>query len=103
MWSSCSDRDQEWVSEKNVVDPEDVELAWTRLRDFLTKEVSISVYDPIRGRFSSQELYAILQVVFATPTQEVLPELCLILVWTRKSLVGIWVWSTQEGRELRRG
>ena len=57
------------VSEKNLVDPEHVLLTLKRLRDFLveseTKEVSIPVYDPKRGKLKPRELYAILHVVFA--------------------------------------
>ena len=57
------------VSERNVVDAEQVVLVLTRLRDFLVetgiKEVSIPVYDPNRGRLNPRELYAILHVVFA--------------------------------------
>ena len=41
------------VSEINVIDPEHVMLALTRLRDFLVergiKEVSMPVYDPKKG------------------------------------------------------
>ena len=80
MLSYCSERDREWdwqrwcflvtkVSEKNLVDPEHVLLTLKRLRDFLveseTKEVSIPVYDPKRGKLKPRELYAILHVVFA--------------------------------------
>ena len=56
------------VSERNVIDPEHVVLALTRLGDFLvergTCEVSVPVYDPNRGRLNPRELYAILHVVF---------------------------------------
>ena len=55
------------VSERNVVDPEYVMLALTRLRDFLVergiRELSMRVYDPNRGRLNPSELYAILHVV----------------------------------------
>ena len=44
------------VSERNMIDPEHVMLALTRLRDFLVerwiKEVSMPVYDPDRGRLN---------------------------------------------------
>ena len=57
------------VSERNVIDPEHVLLALTRLRDFLVergiREVSIPVYDPKSGKLNPRELYAILHVVFA--------------------------------------
>ena len=56
------------VSERNVIDPELVVLALTRLRDFLfergTCESSVPVYDPNRGRLNPRELNAILHVVF---------------------------------------
>ena len=52
-----------------MIDPENVVLELTRLRNFLVergiREVSIPVYDPTRGRLNPVELYAILQVVFA--------------------------------------
>ena len=55
------------VSERNVIDPEHVMLALTRLRDFLVergiRELSMRVYDPNRGRLNPRELYAILHVV----------------------------------------
>ena len=57
------------VSERNTIDPEQVMLALTRLRDFMIErritEVSMPVYDPNRGKLSPRELYAILHVVFA--------------------------------------
>ena len=57
------------VSERNVIDPEHLKLALTRLRDFLVergiKEVPMPVYRPNRGRLKPRELYAILHVVFA--------------------------------------
>ena len=49
------------------MEPEQVVLAMTRLRDFLaergSKEVSISVYNPNRGRLNPRELYANLNLV----------------------------------------
>ena len=57
------------VSERNTIDPEHVMLALTRLRVFMVErgimEVSMTVYDPNRGKLSPRELYAILHVVFA--------------------------------------
>ena len=57
------------VNDRNIIDPEHVILALTRLRDFMIErgivEVSMPVYDPNRGKLSSRELYAILHVVFA--------------------------------------
>ena len=57
------------VSEINVIDPENVVLALTRLRDFLVergvREVSLPVYDPNRGRLNPRELYVFLHVIFA--------------------------------------
>ena len=57
------------VNDRNTIDPEHVMLALTRLRDFMIErgitEVSMSVYDPNRGKLSPRELYAILHVVFA--------------------------------------
>ena len=54
--------------ERNVVDPEHVMQALTRLRDFLVergiKKVSMPVYDPNWGRLNHRELYAILHVVY---------------------------------------
>ena len=48
------------VSERNVIDPEHVMLALAGLRDFLVErainEVSMPVYDPIRGRLNPREL-----------------------------------------------
>ena len=53
------------ISERNMINPELVMLALTRLRDFLVKrgigEVSMPVYDPNRDRLNPRELYAILQ------------------------------------------
>ena len=57
------------VNERNMIVPEHVILALTRLRDFMVergiREVSMPVYDPNRGRLNPKELYAILHVVFA--------------------------------------
>ena len=57
------------VNDRNMIDPEHVMMALTRLRDFMIErgitKVSMPVYDPNRGRLSPRELYAILHVVFA--------------------------------------
>ena len=51
------------------VDPEDLVLSLTRLRDFLqereVRELSLPVYDPNRGRLHPRELYALIHVIFA--------------------------------------
>ena len=56
------------VSERNMIDPEHVVLALTRLKDFLveigTCELSVPVYNPNRGRLTPRELYAIRHMVF---------------------------------------
>ena len=56
------------ATEKQHVDPENLVLSLTRLRDFLVemdvKELSIPVYDN-RGRLHPQELYALVHVVFS--------------------------------------
>ena len=53
------------ISERNMINPELVMLALTRLRNFLVErgigEVSMPVYDPNRDRLNPRELYAILQ------------------------------------------
>ena len=57
------------INERNTIDPEHVMFALTRLRDFMVErrimEVSMTVYDPNRGKLNPRELYAILHVVFA--------------------------------------
>ena len=57
------------TNERNVIDPQDVMLALTRLRYFLVErcieEFSMPVYDPNRCKLSPRALYAILHVVFA--------------------------------------
>ena len=57
------------ATEKRHVDPEDLVLSLTRLRDFLgereVKELSLSVYDPNRGRLHPRELYALIRVMFS--------------------------------------
>ena len=57
------------ATEKQHVDPENLVLSLTRLRDFLVemdvKELSLPVYDPNRGRLHPRELYALLHVIFS--------------------------------------
>ena len=56
-------------AEKQHVDPENLVLSLTRLRDFLVemdvKELSLPVYDPNRGRLHPRELYALVHVIFS--------------------------------------
>ena len=57
------------ATKKRHVDPENLVLSLTRLRDFLVerevKELSLPVYDPSRGRLDPRELYALIQVIFS--------------------------------------
>ena len=57
------------ATEKQHVDPENLVLSKTRLRDFLVemdvKELSLPVYDPNRGRLHPRELYALVHVIFS--------------------------------------
>ena len=57
------------ATEKQHVDPENLVLSMTRLRDFLVemdvKELSLPVYDPNRGRLHPRELYALVHVIFS--------------------------------------
>ena len=54
---------------KQHVDPENLVLSLTRLRDFLVerevKKLSLPVYDPNRGRMQPRELYALIHVTFS--------------------------------------
>ena len=56
------------ATEKQHVDPENLALSLTRLRDFLAerevRELSLPVYDPNRGRLYPRELYALIYVIF---------------------------------------
>ena len=51
------------------MDPENLVLSLTRLRDLLlerdVKELSLPVYDPKRGRLHPRELYALIHVIFS--------------------------------------
>ena len=57
------------ATEKRHVDPENLVLSLTRLRDFLVErevnELSLAVYDPKRGRLHPRELYALIHVIFS--------------------------------------
>ena len=57
------------ATEKQHVDPENLVLTLTRLRDFLVemdvKELSLPVYDPNRGRLHPRERYALVHVIFS--------------------------------------
>ena len=57
------------ATEKQHVDPENLVLSLTRLRDFLVemdvKELSLPVYDPNRGRLHPRELYALVHVIIS--------------------------------------
>ena len=57
------------ATEKQHVDPENLVLSLTRLRDFLVemdvKELSLPVYYPNRGRLHPGELYALVHVIFS--------------------------------------
>ena len=56
------------ATEKWHVDPENLVMSLTRLRDFLVerevKELSLPVYDPNRGRLHPRELYALIHIIF---------------------------------------
>ena len=57
------------ATQKQHVDPEDLVLSLTRLKDSLVerevKEISLPVYDPNRGRLHPRELYALIHVIFS--------------------------------------
>ena len=57
------------ATEKRHVDPENLVLSLTRLRDFFVekemKELSLPVYDPNRGRLHPRELCALIHVIFS--------------------------------------
>ena len=57
------------ATEKQHVDPDNLVLSLSRLRDFLVemdaKELSLPVYDPNRGRLHPRELYALVRVIFS--------------------------------------
>ena len=57
------------ATEKRHMDPENLVLSLTRLRDFLVerevKELSLPVYETNRGRLHPRELYALIHVIFS--------------------------------------
>ena len=57
------------LGDEGDVDPENLVLSLSRLRDFLVemdvKELSLPVYDPNRGRLHPRELYALVHVIFS--------------------------------------
>ena len=57
------------VTERQHVDPENLVVSLTRLRDFLVerevKELSLPIYDPNRGRRHPWEMYALIHVIFS--------------------------------------
>ena len=57
------------ATEKRHVDPENLVLSLTRLRDFLVerdvKELLLPVHDPNRRRLHPRELYALIHVIFS--------------------------------------
>ena len=57
------------ATEKRHVEPENLVLSLTRLRDFIVerdvKELSLPVYDPNRGRLHPRELNALIHVIFS--------------------------------------
>ena len=57
------------ATEKRHLDPENLVLSLTRLRDFFAerkvKELLLPVCDPNRGRLHPRELYALIHVIFS--------------------------------------
>ena len=57
------------ATEKRYLDPENLVLSLTRLRDFLVerdvKELPLPVHDPKRGRLHPRELYVLIHVIFS--------------------------------------
>ena len=55
------------ATERQHVDPENLVLSLTRLRDFLVEMdvKELPVYDPNRGRLHPRELYALVHVIFS--------------------------------------
>ena len=64
-----------WATEKRHVEPENLVLSLTRLRDILVerdvKELSLPVYVPNRGRLHPRELYALIHVIFSDTNKQV--------------------------------
>ena len=63
------------TTDKRHVDPENLVLSLTRLRDFLVergvKEISLPVHDPNRGQLHPRELYALIQIFFSDTNVQV--------------------------------
>ena len=63
------------ATEKRHVDPENLVLSLTRLKDFLVerevKELSLPVYDSNRGQLHPRELYALIHVIFSDTNTQV--------------------------------
>ena len=63
------------TTEKQIVDPENLVLSLTRLRDFLVerevKELSLIVHDPNRGRLHPRERYALIHVIVSDTNLQV--------------------------------
>ena len=93
------------------MDPEDLVLSLTRLRDFLVKrgvkELSLPVYDSNRGRLHPRELLALIHVIFSDTNIQVYSHKkdCLSMAECKLSvglvmlyvicyvLLGPWVWK----------
>ena len=63
------------ATDKQHVNPENLVLALTRLRDFLVERgvtsLTLPVYDPNRGKLHPRELYALVHVLFSETDIEV--------------------------------
>ena len=63
------------ATDKQHVNPENLGLALTRLRDFLVERgvtsLFLPVYDPNRGKLHPRELYALVHVIFSETDIEV--------------------------------
>ena len=72
------------ATEKRHVDPENLVLSLTRLRDYLVemdvKELSLPVYDPNRERLHPRDLYALVHVIFSDISIQVI---FLVLVYKK--------------------
>ena len=63
------------ATDRQHVNPKNLVLALTSLRDFLNERgvtsLSLPVYDPNRGKFHPRELYALIHVIFLETDIEV--------------------------------
>ena len=63
------------ATDKQHVNPENLVLALTRLRDFLVERgmtsVSLPIYDPNRGKLHPRELYALVHIILSESGMEV--------------------------------